>query len=201
MTALFSDGNPSDGQAPALVSRNNFINFCETQPVPITNGEQVVNGSCNPVPMGRILATDKLPSSVFVFPTNFGTIQANTTFTFQMKIGNLVTGHFTNAQKTYYAGPAFTDDSGTLVGHTHITVELIDSFTTTTPLNPNTFAFFKGVNGPADGNGIVTADVTGGLPPGKYRVSSINSAANHQPCLASVAQHGALDAYAYFTVA
>lgn len=49
-------------------------------------------------------------------------------------------------------------------------------------------------------DGILSADVTGGLAPGVYRMSSINSAANHQPALVAVAQRGSLDDASYFTV-
>ncbi|TFY79009.1 hypothetical protein EWM64_g5000, partial [Hericium alpestre] len=35
---------------------------------------------------------------------------------------------------------------------------------------------------------------------GTYRLSSINSAANHQPVLVAVAQHGSMDDQIYFTV-
>ena len=56
--------------------------------------------------------------------------------------------------------------------------------------------FFKGLNLP-DVNGILTADVTAGLPAGEYRISSINSAANHQPALPAVAQRGSVDDISY----
>lgn len=46
-------------------------------------------------------------------------------------------------------------------------------------------------------NGVLTADVTAGLPAGTYRLASINTAANHQPALVAVAQHGALDDMVY----
>ncbi|KAG9008375.1 hypothetical protein FRB90_008932 [Tulasnella sp. 427] len=200
MTSQASDGNPSDGQVASLTSTNNFINFCLTQNVPITNGQQIKTGSCNPVPMGRILSTDRLPSSVFIFPTNFGTIPANTPFTIKMKIKNLQTGNFVNAAANYYSAPAQVDETGTLIGHSHCVIEPLDSFDQTKPTDPTTFSFFKGLNGVAQ-DGILTADVTGGLPAGKYRIGSINAAANHQPALAAVAQHGTLDAWAYFTVA
>ena len=48
--------------------------------------------------------------------------------------------------------------------------------------------FFKGVNGAAKG-GILSVDVTDGLPAGIYKLTTINSAANHQPVLMPVAQH------------
>ena len=54
------------------------------------------------------------------------------------------------------------------------------------------FAFFKGINTAAV-NGILSTEVTGGLPEGTYKLSTINSAANHQPVLVAVAQHGSLD--------
>ncbi|KAJ3009572.1 hypothetical protein NUW54_g2739 [Trametes sanguinea] len=62
------------------------------------------------------------------------------------------------------------------------------------------FAFFKGLNDPAK-NGILSVEVAGGLPKGTYRLASINTAANHQPALVAIAQHGALDDMVYFTVA
>jgi hypothetical protein len=63
-------------------------------------------------------------------------------------------------------------------------------------LDPNTFAFFKGLNDAAVG-GILSAEVTGGLAAGAYRVGSINTAANHQPCLGPKAQHGTFDDQAF----
>lgn len=50
----------------------------------------------------------------------------------------------------------------------------------------------RGLNAAAV-NGLLTANVSLGLPAGAYRLSSINTAANHQPALAAVAQHGAID--------
>lgn len=79
-------------------------------------------------------------------------------------------------------------------------METLTALGQTEPTNPTKFAFFKGLNGAADGNGILTADVTDGLPAGVYKLSSINSAANHQPALVAVAQHGSLDDAVYFTV-
>ena len=45
--------------------------------------------------------------------------------------------------------------------------------------------------------GILTADVTAGLPAGAYRLCSINTAANHQPAIVPIAQHGSLDDCVY----
>ena len=77
-----------------------------------------------------------------------------------------------------------------------MTIQKLSSLETTEPLDPNIFAFFKGLNAPAQ-NGILTADVIGGLPAGAYRICSINSSTNHQPVLVNIAQHGSLDDCSY----
>ncbi|KAI0077641.1 hypothetical protein K474DRAFT_1595531, partial [Panus rudis PR-1116 ss-1] len=191
---------PADGQVPSLTSTNNFINFCATVPqLPITNGQQIKTGSCNPAPMGVIAATTNMPSSKFQFPQNFGTVKANTAFTIKMAISHLETGFFTNANENYFAAPQEVNDAGDIKGHSHVVIEQLTSLTQTEPNDPNKFAFFKGLNDKAQG-GVLTADVTNGLPVGVYKLSSINSAANHQPALVAVAQHGSLDDVIYFTV-
>jgi cell division septation protein DedD len=187
------------GQVPSLTSSNNFINFCATTNQPLTNGLQIKTGSCNPAPMGQIPATTAMPSAKFQFPSNFGTIPANQAFTITMNINNLETGNFVNAEANYFAAPQQLNSAGQIVGHSHVVVEAINGLNDTTPSNPQTFAFFKGLNDPA-ANGQLTAAVSAGLPPGTYRLASINTAANHQPALVPVAQHGTLDDMVYFTV-
>jgi hypothetical protein len=198
--ALDGQQVPVAGQVPSLTSKNNFINFCLTQNVPLTDGKQIRAGSCNVVPMGRIIPKANLPSSKFVFPKNFSTLKANEPFTIQMKVKNMELGFFTNAQLNYYAAPAQLNDANIIVGHTHVVIEPLTSLDQTEPADPTKFAFFKGVNSPPNGNGVVTADVAKGLAAGTYRLFSINTAANHMPVLASVAQHGCLDDGIYFTV-
>ena len=146
--------------------------------------------------MGVIAATTNMPSSKFVSPVNGQNIQANTAFTISMAVNNLETGNFVNAKTNYYAGPQQVNAQGTIIGHTHFTVQDVGSFTSTTPQDPNVFAFFKGVNGAAV-NGVVSESVANGLPDGVYRVCSINTDANHMPCLVAVAQHGTLDDCVY----
>jgi len=202
MTNIQLDGNqvPADGQSASITSKNNFINFCATKNLPLTNGEQVKTGSCNPVPMGVIIASDKMPSCKFTFPKNLDTIQAGQDFDIKLKINNFQAGNFVNAKSNYFGGPAFTNGQGIIIGHSHVVIEAIESLTTTNTKNPLDFAFFKGINTGADQNGELTATVTGGLTPGTYKLSTINSAANHQPYLVAVAQHGSLDDTVYFTV-
>ncbi|EPQ61139.1 hypothetical protein GLOTRDRAFT_32908 [Gloeophyllum trabeum ATCC 11539] len=188
---------PEAGQVASKTSSNNFINFCATVPqLPITNGQQITTGSCNPAPMGIIAATTNMPSCKFQFPTNGANIPANQAFTIKMAIKNLDTGNFVNAQENYFSAPQFTGSSGNVQGHSHVVIEQLDSMTQTTPTDPTKFAFFKGLNDAAQG-GVLTADVTSGLPAGTYRMASINSAANHQPVLVAVAQHGSLDDMVY----
>jgi hypothetical protein len=187
------------GQVASLTSNNNFINYCLTQNVPITNGLQLLQGSCNPAPIGTIPAVGNMPSAKFANPANGDTIAANTDFTITMNIQNLVTGNFVNADESYFAAPQQVDAStGFIVGHTHVVMELLSDLAQTTPTNPQVFAFFKGVNNAAD-NGVLNVDVTAGVPAGAYRLCSINSSANHQPVIVPVAQHGALDDCVYFT--
>jgi len=191
---------PAAGQVASLTSSNNFINFCLTVPnLPITNGQQIKTGSCNPAPMGVIAANTNMPSAKFVSPVNGQDIAPNTAFTIQMAVNHLQTGNFVNAQTNYYAAPQQVNAQGDIIGHTHFTVQSIGSFTSTAPLDSSVFAFFKGVNSAAV-NGVVSETVANGLPAGVYRVCSINTDANHAPCLVAVAQHGSLDDCVYFSV-
>jgi len=183
----------------SLTSNNNFINFCATTNQPISNGLQIATGSCNPAIMGQIPSTANMPSAKFEFPTNLATIAPNTPFTITMNIAGLETGNFVNADENYFAAPQQLNAQGQIVGHSHVVIEPISSLNDTTPTNPQTFAFFKGLNAAAVG-GQLTANVSSGLAAGTYRLSSINTAANHQPALVPVAQHGSLDDQVYFTV-
>lgn len=200
-TGFESDGQeqPAAGQVASLTSSNNFINFCATTNLPLTNGTQIKTGSCNPAPMGIIPSTNNMPSAKFVSPANFGTVPANQNFTVSIAVSNLATGFFTNAEENYFAAPQQVDGSGNIKGHSHIVIEKLTSLNQTTPTQPGTFAFFKGLNDPAQ-NGVLNATVAGGLPAGAYRMASINTAMNHQPLLVAIAQHGALDDMIYFTV-
>jgi len=202
MKGLAQDGQetPEAGQVPSLTSDNNFINFCLTQPnLPLTNGQQVTTGSCNQTPMGVIVASSKMPSAKFTNPKNGATMASNQAFTISMAVSNLETGNFVNANANYFAAPAQVNGQGVLIGHSHVVVEQLSALDQTTPTDPTKFMFFKGLNDAAQ-NGVLTADVTAGLPAGSYRLASINTAANHQPALVAVAQHGSLDDAVYFTV-
>ncbi|KAG1777394.1 hypothetical protein EV702DRAFT_970029 [Suillus placidus] len=190
------------GEYPSLTSTNNFINYCATlSNLPITNGQQVKNGSCNPAPMGAIPSISNMPSAKFVSPNNLAVLPANTTFQVTLAMKGLQTGYFVNPDTNYFSAPQQIDPtSGQIQGHAHIVIEALQSLTQTTPTDPNKFAYFLGMNSKADAKGQLYANVTGGLPEGTYKMSTIISAMNHQPVLVAVAQHGALDDQIYFTV-
>lgn len=199
--ALTHYGRPTAGQVPSETSSNNFINFCLTVPhLPLTNGQQLANGSCNPAPMGVIAASANMPSAKFVSPANGAVLPANATFTVRLAVAHLATGLFANADENYLAAPQQVDPaSGDVQGHAHVVIEKLDSMQQTRPTDPAKFVFFKGLNDKAR-DGVLTADVTGGLAAGVYRIASISTAANHQPVLVAVAQHGAMDDMVYVSV-
>jgi len=180
----------------SLVSTNNFINFCIGKS--LSNGIQVQAGSCNPTPMGDIPSVDNMPSAKFNSPKNFDTIPANTPFDIALQVNNLNTGTFVDPAKDYFAAPQQLV-GGVIKGHSHVTVQLMTSLDSTDPLDPKVFAFFKGLNEPANNN-VLTTTVTNGLPPGVYRISSVNAAANHQEVVGPIAQRGSFNDAVYITV-
>ena len=141
--------------------------------------------------MGVIAAKAKMPSAKFQSPKNGDTVPANQDITIQLAINNLETGHFTNPSTTFHMAPQVVNDQGLIKGHSHVVVEELTSLDQKTPTDPTTFKFFKGLNDVAK-DGILTTTIPGGLPKGFYRIVTINSAANHQPALVAIAQHGSL---------
>ena len=79
----------------------------------------------------------------------------------------------TNPATNYYAAPAQTNAQGILIGHSHVTIEEIPSFTHPNSLDPTIFAFFKGLNLAAD-KGSLDVAVDKGLPIGSYRMCSVS---------------------------
>ncbi|KAF8605024.1 hypothetical protein BDV93DRAFT_470880 [Ceratobasidium sp. AG-I] len=191
------EGATEAGQVASLTSKNNYINFCIGKT--LTNGQQVKGGSCNSAPMGDIPASTKQPSAKFVSPANLENIAANKAFTVKLAVKNMATGNFVNPQSNYYSAPQQLNGQGVIVAHSHITIQQISSLTDTAVPDPTKFAFFQGLNAAAQG-GVLSATVTGGLPAGVYRISSINTNANHAPVVGPVAQRGAFDDAIYVTV-
>ena len=146
--------------------------------------------------MGAIPSSDNMPSVKFTIPKNGDTLQENTSFIIRMAVVNFQTGAFTNADESYFAAPQQLNGQGQIIGHSHVVVETLTALDQTTPTDPKKFAFFKGLNAVA-ANGVLTANVTTGLPVGFYKLSSINTAANHQPVLVPIAQRGSLEDTVY----
>jgi len=143
--------------------------------------------------MGDIPSSGNMISAIITNPQPGSTIPANQAFNVNVQISNLVAGSFTNPQSTYYAAPQALQ-GGKIVGHTHVTIQSLgNDIATTTPPDPGTFAFFKGINDAGDGNGGLSATVAGGLAAGVYRVCTMTSASNHQPVTMPVSGSDVLD--------
>jgi len=193
------NGSTTAGIVASATSNNNFINYCAQSKKPLMNGIQTRTGACNPIPMGEIGDFDSAPQSKFAFPTNGGTVPANTNFTVKINIANFHVGVFTNADVTYYSAPCALDPStGNPIGHSHITIQAVSSAASTDLLPVNKFAFFLGLKGGAQ-NGQITGAVTG-LPAGSYRLSTVSTCGNHQALNGAIAQRGSLDDQIYFDV-
>ena len=151
--------------------------------------------------MGDLPAKTNMVSSIITFPLHASaTIESDKTFNITVQVANLIAGSFTNADATYFSAPQFLQD-GKVVGHTHVTVQdLGANLNPTTALDATQFAFFKGINDAGNGQGLLTATVTGGLPAGNYRVCTMGAASNHQPLVMPVAQRGTADDCTKFTV-
>lgn len=139
-------------------------------------------------------------SAVITNPKTGTAITANQDFDITVQTANLVAGSFTNADNTYYSAPQALS-GGKVVGHTHVTVQdMGNTLNPTKALDATQFAFFKGINDAGNGNGLLSATVTGGLPAGNYRVCTMTSSSNHQPVLMPVAQRGTPDDCTKFVV-
>lgn len=150
--------------------------------------------------MGEIPSTQNMVSSILVNPQHNDNLAANQDFDIQVQVDNFQAGTFTNADNTYYSAPQQLNGQGQIIGHTHVTVQdMGNSLTPNQPLDATQFVFFKGINDAGNGNGLLSATVTGGLPAGNYRVCTMFSASNHQPVLMPVAQRGAQDDCNKFT--
>jgi hypothetical protein len=150
--------------------------------------------------MGDIPAKTNMVSSIITFPQTGSVIPSDTDFSITVQMNNIVAGSFTDADTTYYSAPQFLQD-GNIVGHTHVTVQdLGNTLNPTEAPDATLFAFFKGLNSPGNGHGLLQANVVGGLPAGNYRVCTMASASNHQPVLMPVAQRGTSDDCTKFVV-
>ncbi|MBW0478952.1 hypothetical protein O181_018667 [Austropuccinia psidii MF-1] len=196
--AAKSDGitDPANPQhfAKSLTSVNNFINICVGSK--ITNGAQAEDGSCNPTPMGFLPAKNKMPAAKIVAPSAKTRIQRCQEFNITITVRNIQVGFFTAPDATYYLAPQQLNTKGVIKGHVHVVVQLVKPHE---PFDSEIFTFFKGISDSAV-RGKLSTTVTGGLPDGIYRVSTLVSAMNHQLASLPIAQRGAVDDAVYITV-
>lgn len=142
-----------------------------------------------------------MPSSKFVTPVNLAVLPPNTTFEITLAVRNLATGYFANPDTNYFAAPQQLDPTtGIIQGHSHVVIEALQSLNQTTPTDPTKFAFFVALNNQADASGHLYANVTGGLPDGTYKMSTITTAMNHQLVALPIAQRGASDDTIYVSL-
>lgn len=121
-------------------------------------------------------------TAIIVEPELGQQVPADTTFSVRVQTQGLQAGAFTNPTITYYNAPQDLNNNGQIIGHCHITIQdLGGSFNPTTPPDPTTFSFFKGIDDAGNGQGLLEATVDGGLVPGFYRVCTMISSQNHQP--------------------
>ena len=150
--------------------------------------------------MGDIPGTGNMVASIITNPAPGDDLTPNQDFNVEFTVANLNAGFFTNPDVTYYTSPQQLDN-GNIVGHVHVTIQTLgDNLTPQEAPDASTFVFFKGVDDNGDGNGHLSATVTGGLPAGSYRVCLMTAAMNHQPVLMPVAQRGAQDDCTKYTV-
>lgn len=148
--------------------------------------------------MGAIPSTSNMPSVKFVTPVNLAVVPQNTTFQITLAVRNFATGYFVNPDTNYFAAPQQLDPTtGLIQGHAHVVIEALESLNQTTPTDPTKFAFFVALNGKADTSGRLYANVTGGLPKGTYKMSTLLAAMNHQPVLLPIAERGGSDDMIY----
>src|SRR6185437_12620643 len=89
------------------------------------------------VAMGEIPAKTKMVSSMLTFPAHNDNIAANKEFNVSLKIQNIQTGFFTNAQTTYFSAPQQVNQQGQVIGHTHVTIQdMGKSLNAAAPLDP-----------------------------------------------------------------
>ncbi|RIA90199.1 hypothetical protein C1645_770415 [Glomus cerebriforme] len=179
------------------VDANTGNNVCDISKKDLFNGTQNPNGECVTTVMGEIPSKDKMTSAIILFPANNEVIDENTPFTVKVLVSGLTTGFFDDPVKQYYLFPQTLDNNGVIQGHSHITIQQITDPNQT--LDPQVFAFFKGLNDPAV-NGVLSTLVEKGLPAGNYRACTMNASFAHQPVLMPVAQRGAQDDCVRFTV-
>ncbi|KAJ8082708.1 hypothetical protein PM082_008564 [Marasmius tenuissimus] len=199
-TGFASDGleTPVAGRVASLTSSNNFINYCLTGNKALTNGQQSGGDSCNPIPIGTIPSSSKMPSFKFLYPKNFDTIPPNEAFTIRLDFRNMDI-EMTDPLTRYLSAPQQLAGDGSIKGYAQVVIEALTSLDQTSFTDPLKVAFAAPMNS-STGDGVLATDASKGLPAGFYRMSSKALTANHAPLAYPVLQKGAVDDVVYFQV-
>ncbi|CAG8445595.1 8134_t:CDS:1 [Acaulospora morrowiae] len=159
------------------------------------DGTQIKAGFCSSQTFGEIPSASHMVSTRILFPRNGEVLRSNKNFTAKVKSIHLNTGFFSDPLTDYYDLPQQLGDNGFIKGHSHIVIQALEGRNDVP--DPTVFAFFKGLNDPADGSGVL-CQVVGtkaqpGLPRGFYRMCTMSSSFTHQPLIMPVAQRGSQD--------
>ncbi|KAH6915862.1 hypothetical protein BKA70DRAFT_1368202 [Coprinopsis sp. MPI-PUGE-AT-0042] len=190
LSTVIAPNFAQDGDPAQATSSNNFINFCADKTV--TDGSNSGQLSCNPAPIGLLPSFDNAPSVKISSPRNGDILTSETTFTVEMVSRNFAGTFMTNSGQAYMTAPQQLSGQGHIMGHYHLVIEELSSFNQTTPTQPETFAFSKEVF-----NDPPSAEISNGLVPGSYRAFVSLHAANHQPVMLPVSQHGGVNDAVY----
>jgi hypothetical protein len=166
-------------------------NICKKTELNVAgDGTQKQVANCVSTQYGEIPAVNKMTSSLITEPKSGQKIKANTAFTVTLNMVNINTGFFDDPETEYYSFSQALDVQGLVMGHSHITIQKLDSLNKAP--DAKTFAFFKGLNDP-DVNGNLKVQVDEGLPKGLHRICSMSSSFAHTPLIMPVAQRGSQD--------
>ncbi|CAG8518834.1 6005_t:CDS:2 [Acaulospora colombiana] len=190
-TSTIFKNTASSTLSPPSNDLNN--NICQNSNLPPTNGQQNKGGSCSTTIQGQIPNVQNMVSTLIISPQNGQTIPANQAFNVTTMTQNLDLGFFDNPDTQYYLFPQSLNAQGQIFGHQHVTIQQLNG---NAPPNPQTFAFFKGLNDPSNSGvlSVAVASSTGaGLPAGNYRICTMTGTFSHQPVIMPVAQRGAQD--------
>ncbi|KAI8814275.1 hypothetical protein BJ742DRAFT_330248 [Cladochytrium replicatum] len=172
---------------------NGFCQQMQKRGIVPADGTQNKAGSCSSTVQGAIPKVEKMVSTFIIAPKSGSTIFADVNNTITIQNQNINTGFFDNPNAGYYIVPQTLDNSGAIEGHQHITVQSLTS--TKAAADPRVFAFFKGLNDPANGAGQLSTVIPAGTLKlaGVTRICSITGTFSHQPVIMPVAQRGSQD--------
>lgn len=167
---------------------------CDIAKLPPTDGKQPQTPdliTCSNTQQGEIPDIHHMVSTVILTPKNGATILADTPFNISARTANLNLGFFDDPETQYYLFSQQLDKNGFIMGHQHVTIqEIIDP---NQPMDPKQHIFFKGLNAASSNHGVLSVEVTDGVPVGNYRLCTLTGSFGHQPVIMPVAQRGAQD--------